>query len=146
MAALTAAVTRKFEGHQEEISPRVAASDTYYKGAILCYNSGGYAAVPSDSAALFPAGVVSGYYEGGVSDDAYVVGSGENPRATLRRGKVWLPLGSAAQTDVGEIAYILDDGTLTQTAGSKTVGFTILDVDVSAGLVLIDLRVPDRIA
>lgn len=140
MAALTAGVTRKYEGQQEEISPKVAASDTYYRGAILCYNSDGFAAVPSDTAALFPAGIVIGEYEGGVSEEAYEVGAASNPRAVLRRGKVWLPLASAAQTDVGELVYILDDGTLTQTAGSKTVAAPILDVDVSAGLVLVDIR------
>jgi hypothetical protein len=140
MAALSAPTTRKFEGHQEEISPRVAASDTYYKGAVLCYNSDGYAAVPSDTAALHPAGIVTGQYEGGESEDEKVVGSGENPRAVLRRGKVWLPLGSAAQTDVGELVYIADDGTLTQTSGSKTVAAPVLDVDVGAGLVLVDIR------
>lgn len=146
MAALAAATLRKFHGQQDEISPKLAASDTYYQGAVLCFNSDGYAAVPSDAAALWPAGIVSGIYEDGSRDNAKVVGSGETPRAILYRGKVWLPLGSAAQTDVGEIAYILDDGTLTQTAGSKTVGFVILDVDAAAGLVLIDLRVADRIA
>ncbi|MFW5776817.1 MAG: hypothetical protein ACOCZB_05965 [Spirochaetota bacterium] len=138
--ALSAATTRKFEGQQEEISPKVEESDTYYRGAILCYNGDGYAAVPTDTAALFPAGIVTGYYEGGVAEDAYEVDSGENPRAILRRGKVWLPLGSAAQTDVGELVYISDDETLTQTAGSKTVAAPILDVDVSAGLVLVDIR------
>jgi len=146
MAALSAATTRKFEGPQEEISPKVAASDTYYKGAILCYDSSGYAAVPTDAAALFPAGIVSGTYEDGVVDNAYAVGSGENPRATLYRGKVWLPLASVAQTDAGELAYIADDNTLTQTAGSKTVAFVILDVDTTNDLALVDLRVPDRIA
>jgi hypothetical protein len=146
MAALSAKTTRKFEGIQEEINPKVAASDTYYKGAILCYDSDGYVAVPTDTAALFPAGIVAGEFEDGVRDDAYVVGSGENPRAKLYRGKVWLPLASVAQTDCGELAYISDDNTLTQTAGSKTVAFLILDVDTDNDLALIDLRVPDRIA
>lgn len=146
MAALSAPTQRKYHGQQDEISPKVADDDTYYNGAILTFNSDGFAAVPTDGAAQFPAGIVTGRFEAGVSDDAYEVGSGENPRAILRRGKVWLPLASVAQTDVGEIAYIADDNTLTQTAGTKTVGFVILDVDTDADLALIDLRVPDRIA
>lgn len=146
MAALSAATTRKFEGVPEEISAKVTGNDTYYKGAILCFDSNGYAGVPSDSAALFPAGIVSGNYEDGVRDNAYAVASGSHPRATLYRGKVWLPLASIAQTDVGEICYVSDDNTLTQTAGSKTVGFVILDADTTNDLALIDLRVPDRIA
>lgn len=146
MAALSAATLRKFHGQQDEISPKVADSDTYYQGAILCFDSDGYAAVPSDAAALFPAGIVSGIYEDGSRDNAKVVGSGEHPRALLYRGKVWLPFASVAQADVGEIVYIDDDDTLTQTAGSKTVGFVVLDVDTTNDLALIDLRVPDRIA
>jgi hypothetical protein len=139
MAALSAPTTRKFEGPTNQISPRVAASDTYYRGAILCFAASGLAAVPTDAAALFPAGIVTGEFEGGERDYSKVVGSGETPRAVLDRGKVWLPLASAAQTDVGEYAYIADDGTLTQTAGTKTVVLVILDVDIDNGLVLVDL-------
>lgn len=144
MSALTASRTLEFVGDQDEISPKVAASDTYYKGSLLCYDTSGYAAAPSDAAALFPAGIVTGAYEGGVRDDAYVVGSGENPRARLKRGKVWLPFSGAAQSNVGEIFYIADDGTLTQTAGSKTVGLVALDF--KTGYLLFDLRYADRIA
>jgi len=140
MAALDAATTRKFVGQQEEISPKVAASDIYYRGAILCFDASGYAAVPSDAAAIFPAGVVSGQYEKGVRDYAYSVGASEYPRAVLYRGKVWLPLASAAQTDVGAYAYIADDNSLTLTAGLKTAVLVVLDVDVASGLALVDLR------
>jgi hypothetical protein len=144
--ALSAPTTRKYHGHQDEISAPVAASDTYYKGAILCFDSDGYAAVPTNSAALFGAGIVTGQYEDGDSEDEKVVGSSEHPRAVLRRGKVWLPLTDVATTDRGEQAYISDDNALTQTAGDKTVSYTILDVDTDNDLALIDLRVPDRIA
>lgn len=147
MSALSAPALRKFHGFQDEISAPVAESDTYYKGAVLMFDSDGYAAVPADAAAMFGAGVVTGQYEDGDSTDEKVVGSGEHPRAVLRRGKVWLPFASVAETDRGEQAYISDDaGTLTQTAGSKTVSYTILDVDTDNDLALIDLRVPDRIA
>lgn len=143
MAALTASRTLEFVGEQDEISPKVAASDTYYKGALLCYDANGYAAVPTDAAALFPAGIVTGVFEGGNRDDAYEVGS-TAVRAVLKRGKVWLPFSGAAQTNVGEVFYIADDGTLTQTAGSKTVGLVALDF--KTGYLLFDLRMADRIA
>lgn len=141
--ALSARVFREFVGEQDEISPKFAASDTYYKGAILCYDANGYAAVPTDAAALFPAGIVAGIYEGGIHDDAYAMGS-TAMRGVLKRGKVWLPFSGAAQTNVGEIFYIADDGTLTQTAGSKTVGLVALDF--KTGYLLFDLRYADRIA
>lgn len=144
MAALTAARQLEFVGAQEEISPKVAASDVYYKGALLVFDADGYAAAPSDTAALFPAGIVTGIYDDGDRSDAKSVGSSDHPRARLLRGKVWLPFSGAAQADVGEIFYIADDGTLTQTAGSKTVGLVALDF--KTGYLLFDLRYADRIA
>jgi hypothetical protein len=137
--ALTAAIEREFVGVQDIISPKLAASDTYYKGAILCFDTDGYAAVPTDAAGLYPAGIVTGVYEAGVKDDAYVVASATYPRAELKRGKVWLPFSGAAQSDVGELFYVSDDGTLTQTAGSKSIA--IVAIDFKTGYLLFDLRV-----
>ncbi len=143
MSTLTAPRTLEFVGAQDEISPKLAASDTYYKGMLLCTISG-YAADPTDTAALFIAGIVTGDFEGGVRDDAYVVAAATYPRARLLRGKVWLPFSGAAQTDVGLVFYVADSGTLTKTAGSKTVGLVALDF--KAGYLLFDLRQYDRIA
>jgi hypothetical protein len=126
----------EFVGEQEEISPKVAASKTYYKGTVLVYTSG-YADKPTDAATLYAAGVVTGFFQDGIRDDAYVVGTTQ-VRATLKRGKVWLPFSGAAQTDVGLIFYLADDQTITKTAGSKTIGFPALDF--KAGFVLLDLR------
>jgi hypothetical protein len=135
--ALTAAIDREFVGVQDIISPIVAASDIYYKGAILIYDANGYAAVPTDTASLYPAGIVTGVYEGGVKDDAYSAATAV--RAELKRGKVWIPFSGAAQSDVGELFYISDDATLTQTAGSKSIA--IVALDFKTGYLLFDLRV-----
>lgn len=142
--ALSAARFLEFEGQPEYIEPKCGGNDTFYRGAVLIFDANGYVSVPTDAAALFAAGVFTGKAEGGVSDDAYAVASGSYPRLRLARGKVWLPFSGAAQSDVGEIFYLSDDGTLTQTAGSKTVGYVALDF--KAGYLLFDLRVPDRIA
>ena len=142
--ALSAAITREFEGVYEVIEPKAAASDIYYKGAILCYDSNGYVAVPSDTAALAVAGIYSGKAEDGVNDNAYSVAASTYPRLALIRGKTWMPYSSAAQARCGEIFYVSDDGTMTQTAGSKTVGYYALDF--KTGYMLFDFRVPDRIA
>lgn len=141
--ALSAPVKREFHGEQDEISPMFAASDTYYEGAILCYDASGFAAVPTDAADLFPAGIVTGEYLDGTRDYAYAMGS-TAVRGKLKRGKVWLPFSGAAQSDVGEHFYIADDGTLTKTAGSKTVSLVALDF--KTGYLLFDLRFADRIA
>jgi hypothetical protein len=143
MANLSAPRELEFVGSQDEISPKVAASVTYYKGGLLTFDANGFANKPTDAAAQFPAGLVCGDFEEGVRDDAYAVGS-TAVRARLKRGKVWLPFSGAAQTNVGEVFYIADDSTLTQTAGSKTVG--LIALDFKTGFLLVDLRKYDRIA
>lgn len=143
MANLTAPRTLEFVGEQDEISPKVAASVTFYKGGLLTFDTNGVANKPTDGAAQFPAGLVTGVYEEGVRDDAYAVPATAK-RAILKRGKVWLPFSGAAQTNVGEVFYIADDQTLTQTAGTKTVG--LIALDFKTGYLLFDLRQYDRIA
>jgi hypothetical protein len=140
MANLTAPRVLEFVGDQEEISPKVAASVTYYKGGLLT-TIAGYANKPTDAATQFAAGIVTGVFEGGVRDDALAVGTTQI-RAVLKRGKVWLPVSGAAQTDVGVLHYIGDDQTMTKTAGTKTVGYAALDF--KAGVLLFDLRSPSK--
>jgi hypothetical protein len=141
--ALSAERLLEFVGEQEEISPLITASVTYYTGGVLVYAATGYAAKPTDTAALYPAGILTGIYQDGVRDDAYAPGA-VNVRAVLKRGKVWIPFSGAAQTDVGLLFYLADDNTLTKTAGSKTIAFPALDF--KTGFVLIDLRVPIKAA
>lgn len=143
MSNLSAPRILEFVGEVEEISPKVAASVTYYKGGLLTLDANGFANKPTDAAAQFPAGIVSGIFEGGVRDDALAVGT-TAVRAVLRRGKVWVPFSGAAQSDVGEVFYIADDQLVTKTAGSKTVG--LIALDFKAGYLLFDLRTYDRIA
>lgn len=143
MSNLTASRTLEFVGEQDELAPKFKASVTYYKGGLLTFDTDGYATKPTDAAAQFPAGIVTGQYEGGPRDDAYAMGS-TALRGRVLRGKVWLPFSGAAQSNVGEIFYIADDQTLTQTAGSKTVGLVALDF--KTGYLLFDLRQCDRIA
>src|SRR6185369_12883234 len=137
MALSAARKTLEWVGEAEEISPLFTASITYYRGSVLVYLATGYAGKPSDTAALACAGVVTGVYEGGIRDDAYAMGA-TALRGRLKRGKVWLPFSGAAQTDVGLPFYLADDGTLTKTAGSKTLGFYALDF--KTGFILLDLR------
>lgn len=142
--SLNAVRILEFVGHQDEIPVAVAADDSYFKGALLSFNDDGYAAVPSDLAASFPAGIVTGVYDDGDRVDEKEVESGDSVKAVVMRGKVWLPYDSAAQSNVGEIFFISDDNTLTQTAGTKTVGLVALAY--KEGYLLFDLRYADRIA
>lgn len=144
--ALSADRVVEWEGQPEKTSALLTESDTYYRGAIIVLDgSTGYGKVPADAAALEPAGILTGKYEGGITDYAYVVGAGANPRAELLVGKVWLPTdGTEAQTDVGDLIYVKDDSDLTKTAGSKTIAFRVLDF--KTGYVLVDLRRPIKVS
>jgi hypothetical protein len=132
-----------FDEPVEKISDLAAESDTYYKGMLLCWEAAGYLVPPSDAAALEVAGVYNGRSELGV-DDALVVGSGEHPRLELERGRVRIPFSGAAQTDVGDLAYVADDTTLTKTAGSKTIAYRVEDFET--GYLWIDIRRPIKLS
>jgi hypothetical protein len=141
---LSASRPLEYVGEQDELSPNVTVSVTYYKGGLLVLKpTTGYAAKPTDTANEEVAGIVTGVFEGGIRDDAYAVGAA-TLRAVLKKGKVWLPVSGAAQTEVGKIYYASDDGTMTTTAGNKTVGYRALDF--KTGYLKFDLRQPDRIA
>ena len=133
--ALTAKVKREFVGPQEVLSIMTAGNDTYYEGALLQIDADGYADVPSDTAALPPAGVYSGR-----QGAAKAVASGSHTRIEMLRGKCWVAFTGAAQSDVGELFYLSDDNTLTQSASSKTWG--VLALDFKAGYALVDFANP----
>lgn len=133
--ALTAKVKREFKGMPEVLDLATAGNDTYYEGALLHMDADGYADVPSDTAALPPLGVYSGRQGG-----AFAVASGSHDTIEVLLGMVWVAFSGAAQSDVGELFFLSDDNTLTQTAGSKTWG--LLCIGFKTGYVLVDFRSP----
>lgn len=133
--ALSAATKREFVGDREILSIATAGNDTYYEGALLHIDTDGYADVPSDTAACPVLGVYSGR-----QGQSFAVASGSHDRIEVIRGKCWVAFSGAAQSDVGELFYLSDDNTLTQTAGSKTWG--LLALDYKSGYVLVDFANP----
>lgn len=142
--ALTAKRLLEYMGEQDEFPLLMADSDIYYAGGLYIVDANGKAAVPSDTADLIPMGILTGKYDDGDSVDDKTIGSSNTIKGIFKRGPVWLPFSGAAQSDVGEIFYISADDTLTQTAGSKTVG--IRAIGFKTGKLLFDLRFYDRIA
>jgi len=135
MAALTAATKREFVGDQSILKLKTAGNDTYYEGALLQIDADGYADVPSDTASLPPAGVYTGR-----QGQAFEVDNGDHDEIEVKRGKCWVAHTGAVQSDVGELFYLSDDNTLTQTAGSKT--WALLCVGFKTGYVLVDFANP----
>jgi len=135
MAELSAATKRTFVGVPEVLNLKTVGNDTYYEGALLQIDADGYADVPSDTAALPPAGVYSGR-----QGQSFAVASGSHDEIEMLRGKCWVAFSGAAQSDVGELFYLSDDNTLTQTASSKT--WALLCVGYKSGYVLVDFANP----
>jgi hypothetical protein len=137
--ALSAGRTYETVGPMVRVSGAAAASDTYYKGAMLVFDTDGNLAVPSDSANVVPAGIYTGH---GVDpgDDSLVVGSGENPTIEVERGLVWIAHSGAAQTDVGATFFLTDDDTLADSASSAN--WEVLCVGFKSGYLLIDFAHP----
>lgn len=129
MAALTADRLYKTKGPTTIIDEKCAGNDTYYQGAFLVYDTDGYLNVPSDAAGLLPAGVYTGR-----QGKSLAVASGSHTTLEVEKGLVFCPFTSAVQSDAGERFYLADDGTVTQTAGSKTVGILCVKVEVGVGV------------
>lgn len=142
--ALSADRKLEFRGEQDEVDLLFADSDIYYAGGLYIVDADGKAAVPSDTADLIPIGIFTGVTDDGDRVDAKTIGASNTVKGTFKRGMVWLPFATAAQSDVGEIFYISADDTLTQTAGAKTVGLRA--IGFKSGHLLFDLRYYDRIA
>ena len=142
--ALTAERKLEYRGQQDVLDLLFADSDIYYAGGLYIIDADGKAAVPSDTADLVPMGIFTGETDDGDRVDAKTIAASNTLKGKFKRGKVWLAFSGAAQSDVGEIFYISADDTLTQTAGSKTVGLRA--IGFKTGFVLVDLRFYDRIA
>jgi hypothetical protein len=144
MANLTGPRVLEFIDIPEKKSAKCTASTTYYRGSILCFSaSTGYLVKPTDVAATYGAGVFDGIAEDGVEDYSFACGATQK-RLELKVGRVWVPLSGAAQTDVGQLAYLADDNLATKTAGSKTIAYLV--EDFKTGYVLLDLRKPIKAA
>lgn len=134
--AITAHREYETVGPIERLKGVIAASAVFYKGALVVID-GGYFNVPTDAANKIPIGV----YDGGGMDVAtdplkLTAPSSGMPEITVAHGKIWVPFTGAAQTDVGLLFFLADNGTVTKTAGSKT--WKVPCVGFKTGYVLLD--------
>ncbi len=135
--ALTDKRTYETMGPTVRVAGVFKASDTYYKGAILCIDASGLLAVGAGAATDIPAGMYTGF---GMSpgDAGLVAGAGTALTGEVEKGKTWIPFSGAAQSDVGEMFYVAGDDTVTQTAGTNTVG--MIAEAFKTGYVLLDFN------
>lgn len=144
MAALSAIVSRVFKGHQDEIDVLLTDSDVYYAGAILVNTSGKAAVASAVAENQGILGIATGGYSDGDRVDAKTIGASNTIKANMKRGKVWLPHGSHAQTDIGLLFTPKNDNEMDAvpaTAAKRYIGYMCIGYDASLGL-LFDLRCP----
>lgn len=108
---------------------------TYYKGQLVVIDAGKFAS-PTNAANKVPAGVLTGYGFDPTGGGALAVADGATVKGEVVRGKVWVPFTGAAQTDVGLLFYLVDNGDVSKTAGAKT--WAVLCVGFKTGHVLLD--------
>lgn len=132
--AITAKRTYEIQGDVKRIPGKLAGNATYYQGQLLVID-GGYLAAPTDAANKVPIGIYDGF---GADPETgkLVVANGATADGAALKGIVRVPFTNAAQTDVGLLFYMADNGTVTKTAGSKT--WSVLCVGFETGYVWLD--------
>lgn len=143
MAALSAAVQRDFVGNQDEIPVLLTDSDTYYEGAIIVAASGKgkVAAAAADKQPIL--GILTTFFDDGDRTNAKVIGSSNTVSGKVKRGKVWLPHASAAQTDVGGLFVPSNDNDMTDVPTTATKRYyAYMALAFRTGELLFDLRAP----
>lgn len=143
--ALTAKALRIWDGPADKVdegSGIFADTDTYYPGAILVWASGKLAvAATAQNQAI--AGIFTGECSDGDRSDAKTIGSSNTIRGIVHRGKVWLPVSGAAQTDVGGLFVNSSDDAMVAVPTTATTRYiTYMALDFKTGYLLFDLRSP----
>ena len=129
------ALTENYEAKRQDgemITVPVLASATIYKGALVCDNGTGYASAGTDGGTTFLGVAVekadnSSGIDGAISVRIYKTGVFQFTKAT------------AVQTDLGIVAYVRDDQTVSlSTTNSITAGYVVSIVDSSTVKLRID--------
>ena len=129
--ALSADRPYETSGAMESVRVKMTTNDIYYKGALINITAaGGLGIVASDTADQGNPAFVATKYLDNTDKTEYL---------ECETGKVWFPLATAAQADVGDYIYATDDGTIAKSAvNANPIGICV-DARVGVAL-LVDLR------
>jgi hypothetical protein len=108
------------------------AAGTYFKGALLKFETDGYTE-PADGAAAS--------VNVGINKKKVTVLGSHAEKIEVETGKIWIPHTGAAQTDVGGLAYCVDDEAIDHAAQNTTDKALGLVVQFKTGYLLVDTRI-----
>src|SRR5574343_199973 len=111
----------------------VYQSTTIYKGSLVCVNSSGYAIPAADTSGNIFVGVAAEYV-------ANTGSSGSKWVSVYQTGDFELPASSITQAHVGDLMYVVDDGTFDETtpANSIVCGILVKYISATRGVLRID--------
>lgn len=113
----------------------VKASEEIFSGSIVCIDSTGYAVSGSTALGLYCAGAAQEYVDN-------TSGSSGDVSVLVRAGAFWLGNSSAGEaiaiTEVGEIAWIADDQTVSKTdaTGTRSPAGKVIAVSTTDGVLV----------
>lgn len=112
-----------------------------YKGGRACLNSSGKVVPASSATGLFAIGMFAETVDATDSDLPVTVELDREVK--VERFANATDGGAVASTDVGDIAYMLDDQTVTMTATSRSIAGRVWDVSTTKGVAIEALQAPD---
>ena len=130
--ALTACRTLETVNPTEVVAVLAGAAGTIYEGAIVKIETDGYAEA-ADGAALS--------VNMGIAKVAVVCAGSHAEYVEIETGRFWMPHAGAAQTDVGTLAWAVDDEAIAHAAQNATDVPLGLVVGFKTGYLLVDTRI-----
>lgn len=108
-----------------------ASGETIYAGSLVMLNASGLAVAATDNSANIFAGVACNYSTGGANTATVGTINAEANRVQVKRTGTYLInySGTLTLADIGELAYIVDNGTVSSASASGDVpGGLIVEV------------------
>lgn len=130
--ALTACRTLETVNPTEVVAILGGAADTIYEGSIVKIETDGYAECADGAAASVNLGIAT---------KAVVCAGSHAEYVEIEVGRFWMPHAGAAQTDVGTLAWAVDDESIAHAAQNVTDVPLGLVIGFKTGFLLVDTRI-----
>jgi hypothetical protein len=119
-------------GSTAVVAGLAGGADTIYKGSLLKFETDGYVEVADGAASSINMGIAK----------KKVVCLGAHAESVeIETGQIWIPHTGAAQTDVGTLAYCVDDEAIDHAAQNTSDKALGLVIEFKTGYLLVDTNI-----